>query len=387
MIQQHEVIVVGGGVVGAAITLGLHRAGVDVGLVERGARPPAFNPADYDLRVYAISPSSEKLLNDLGVWTAIAQQRVSPYRNMQVWGDLPHKPLIFSADELGLHRLGHIVESSLLLDVLWSALDDVPCYLNAELTGFESDESTASLHLANGDTLKTRLVIAAEGKESPLREWSGIECLRWDYPQQAVVCNVVTEQPHRDTAWQRFLPEGPLAFLPLADGRSSIVWSSTEAQTLLALSDDEFCKRLSEAIHHQLGDVLSCTRRVGFPIGLLHARDMVQSRLALAGDAAHVVHPLAGQGVNLGLSDATALIAELTSALALKRDPGSLRVLKRYERARKADTIDMLAVTDGLYRAYGMRRTGWDDLRNLGLSAVNRLSPVKNVLMRRALGV
>jgi 2-octaprenylphenol hydroxylase len=385
--KHHEVIVVGGGVVGAAITLGLYRAGVDVALVERGARPPVFDQSNYDLRVYAVSPSSEQLLKDLGVWDAIVQRRVSAYRNMQVWDDLPHKPLIFSAGDLGLHRLGHIVESSLLLDALWSALGDVPCYLNTELTGFGSDEEAASLNLASGETLKARLVIAAEGKESPLREWGGIDCVRWEYPQQAVVCNVVTEQPHRDTAWQRFLPDGPLAFLPLADGRSSIVWSSTDAQTLLALSDAEFCKRLSEAIHYQLGDVLSCTRRMGFAIGLLHARDMVRPRLALAGDAAHVVHPLAGQGVNLGLSDAAALIAELTSTLALKRDPGNLRVLKRYERARKAETLDMLAVTDGLYRAYGMRLGGWDDLRNLGLSAVNRLAPVKNVLMRRALGV
>lgn len=384
--KRHEVIVAGGGVVGAAIALGLHRAGIDVALIERGPRPPAFDANDYDLRVYAISPASEQLLKQLGVWDEIARRRVSPYQCMRVWDDLPVRSLNFSAQELDVDHLGHIVESKLLLDTLWHALAAVPCYLNAQITGLEVREDVAQLQLANGDAIDARLVIAAEGKESPLREWAGIECLRWDYPQQAVVCHVTTTHPHQATAWQRFLPDGPLAFLPLADGRSSIVWSSREASTLLALSDEQFRERLADAIHHQLGDISAVTRRVGFPIGLLHAREMVRPRLALAGDAAHVVHPLAGQGVNLGLADAAALIDGLRSAHQQRRDPGNLRLLKRYERARKADSIDMLAVTDGLYRAYGQRVAGWDDLRNLGLSAVDRLTPVKNVLMRRAMG-
>lgn len=384
--KHHEIVVVGGGVVGAAIALGLHRAGVDVALIERGSRPPVYDPQDYDLRVYAISPASQEFLETLGVWQGIALQRVSPYQHMQVWDQMPGKSLHFSADDLGVNTLGCIVESGLMLDQLWMALKPVPRYLSAVLTGLEVHEDAARLSLENGDVIDTRLVIAAEGKDSPLREWSGIDCLRWDYPQQAVVCHVSTEKPHSDTAWQRFLPEGPLAFLPLADGRSSIVWSSRDAKALLELDEAGFCKRLGAAIQLQLGHVTGCTRRVAFPIGLLHARDMVRPRLALAGDAAHVVHPLAGQGVNLGLADAAALVAEIESASQMKRDPGNLRVLKSYERKRKADSIDMLAVTDGLHRAYGLRTAGWDDLRNLGMSVVNRLPPLKNVLMRRALG-
>lgn len=385
--KQHDAVVVGGGVVGAAIALGLHREGIDVALIERGPRPPSFNPSDYDLRVYAISPASETLLRQLGVWDSIARRRVSPYQGMRVWDDLPARALNFSAADLGVDHLGHIIESSLLLDALWTALAPLSRYLNTDVTGLQLNADSAQLQLASGETIGARLVIAAEGKESPLREWSGIECLRWDYPQQAVVCHVATTQAHQATAWQRFLPDGPLAFLPLADGRSSIVWSSREARMLMSLSDEEFCQRLGDAIHFQLGEITACTRRVAFPISLLHAREMVRPRLALAGDAAHAVHPLAGQGVNLGLADAAALIAELRSAHQQQRDLGSLRLLKRYERARKADTLDMLAVTDGLYRTYGLRAAGWDDLRNLGLSAVDRLSPVKNALMRRAMGL
>ena len=385
--KHHEIIVVGGGVVGAAIALGLHQAGVDVALVERGAHPPAYDPHDYDLRVYAISPASRKFLNSLGVWNGISQQRISPYQHMQVWDEMPVKSLHFSADDLGVNELGYIVESSLILCCLWAGFQALPCYLNTAISAFETDETATRLTLADGETISARLVIAAEGKDSPLREWSGIDCLRWDYPQQAVICHVSTEKPHKGTAWQRFLPEGPLAFLPLMDGRSSIVWSSSAAASLLALNDEAFCELLSTSMHLRLGRVTGCTRRLGFPIGLLHASEMVRPRLALAGDAAHVVHPLAGQGVNLGLADAEALITEMQSAFEHKRDPGNLRVLKRYERVRRADILDMLAVTDGLHRAYARRFAGWDDLRNLGMSAVNRLPPIKNALMRRALGV
>jgi 2-octaprenyl-3-methyl-6-methoxy-1,4-benzoquinol hydroxylase/2-octaprenylphenol hydroxylase len=247
-------------------------------------------------------------------------------------------------------------------------------------------ESSAQLTLDNGQAFSARLVIAAEGRQSPLRELAGIDCQQWDYPQQAIVCNVTTEQPHAKTAWQRFLPDGPLAFLPLADGRSSIVWSTRQAQTLMSLNDTDFMAQLGESLQHRLARIMATTRRVSFPLGLLHAREMVRPRLALAGDAAHVVHPLAGQGVNLGLADAAALIEVVTAALAQRRDPGQLRVLQRYARARKADTLDMLAVTEGLYRAYGTGLSGWSELRQLGLDAANRLPLFKNLLMRRAMG-
>lgn len=384
--KQHEVMVVGGGVVGATLALGLHRAGVDVALIERGQRPPAFNATDYDFRVYAISPSSEQLLKRLGVWDAIAARRISPYAGMCVWDEQPEQSLRFSAASLGVARLGHIVESSLLLDALWAGLSRVPCYLGAAVQEVDFAESAARVTLDNGQQLSTRLVVAAEGRQSPLRELANIECQQWDYPQQAIVCNVVTEHAHQHTAWQRFLPDGPLAFLPLADGRSSIVWSTRRAAELMALDDASFLNQLSDAIQHRLGRVTATTHRVSFSLGLLYAQEMARARLALVGDAAHVVHPLAGQGVNLGLADAVALIETVTTAQSQRRDIGGLRVLQRYARARKADALDMLAVTEGLYRAYGTGLSSWSELRQLGLDAANRLPLFKNLLMRRAMG-
>jgi 2-octaprenylphenol hydroxylase len=382
--MKHDVAVVGGGAVGAAMSLALHRAGVDVALIERGPPPKPYDPYDYDLRVYALSPASSRFLAELGVWPRIAGQRVSAYQGMCIWDERPEQALRFDAASLGAPELGHIVENDLLLEALWQALADVPRYTQARLANLQLDQDAARLELEDGREISARLVIAADGAESQLREWAGIDCVRWDYPQRAVVCHVQTERPHQGVAYQRFLPSGPLAFLPLADGRCSIVWSTQDAEDLLAQDDDEFCSRLAAALQFELGAVTSCTRRIAFPLRLLHARDYVLPRFALAGDAAHVVHPLAGQGVNLGLADVIALTRQITQTAG--RDPGGLRLLKRYERERKADNLDMLAVTDGLNRAFGTRTDSWDALRQIGIGAVNRLTPLKNLLMRRAAG-
>lgn len=384
--MKHQVAVVGGGVVGAALTLALHRAGIDAALIERGAAPKPYDAADYDLRVYALSPASTRFLGELGVWSAITQKRACAYQGMRIWDERPGEALQFEASALGVPQLGHIVENSLLLDELWKALAAVPTYTKTQISGLRLDEQAAHLQLEDGREISAALVIAADGADSQLRDWAGIECVRWAYEQQAVVCHVETELPHRGIARQRFLPGGPLAFLPLSDGRSSIVWSAQDAEDLLELDEEEFRSRLAMALQNELGAIGACTRRVGFPLRLLHAQDYALPRFALAGDAAHVVHPLAGQGVNLGLADAVVMVRELSAARESGRDPGSLRLLKRYERERKADNLDMLAVTDGLNRAFGLRIDSWDSLRNLGISAVNRMTPLKNLLMKRAVG-
>ncbi|MGH8462080.1 MAG: UbiH/UbiF/VisC/COQ6 family ubiquinone biosynthesis hydroxylase [Stenotrophobium sp.] len=383
---SHEVVVVGGGIVGAALALALHRDGVDVALLERGARPPRWDAQDYDLRVYAISAASSQLLTGLGVWPDIAARRISPYQTMRVWDDEPASALRFDTSGQAQPQLGHIVENILIQDALWRHLDAVPQYLGARLNRLLLDDDAARLTLDDGREMTARLVVAADGAESQLRQWAGIECVRWRYPQQAVVCHVRSERPHDGAALQRFLPQGPLAFLPLADGRSSIVWSATHAAELLALDDASFCNRLAAAAQFQLGAIAACTRRVAYPLHLLHAHDYVQPRLALVGDAAHVVHPLAGQGVNMGLADAAALAEVIIHARHSGSDVGALRGLKRYERARKADNLEMLAVTDGLQRAFGYRAAGWDSLRGLGMSTVNRLTPLMRLLARRAAG-
>jgi ubiquinone biosynthesis UbiH/UbiF/VisC/COQ6 family hydroxylase len=381
---KHEVIVIGGGVVGAALTLALARAGIDVALVERGEGPKPYDPSGYDLRVYALSPATADFLDRLGVWTQIASRRISPYERMRVWHHGPDRALSFDAAESRVPELGWIVENDLILEALWRALKDVTVYRNAAVESYSADENGARIRLQGGRELTAKLVAAADGADSRLRELAGIETVSWDYPQRAIVCHVVTERPHRRTAWQRFLPSGPLAFLPLADGRSSIVWSTHEASELLKLPEPEFRTRLADAIQQELGDIREMTQRAAFPLRLLHAREYVQGPLVLLGDAAHVIHPLAGQGVNLGLADAAQLAAVLGEFGAARPSP---RALARYERRRKAENLEMLALTDALNRAFGLRAPLLGDALQLGMQALGGLTPLKTLLARRALGL
>lgn len=382
---QCEVAVVGGGLVGAAMALGLSRQGVEVCLIDRDGLPPKDN--DYDLRVYALSPASIALLEQLDVWPAIQAERVSPYGCMRIWETDPASALVFDAADAHRATLGAIVESRVIHQALWTALPEAQRRVGIAVTDLKIDDDGAQLRLADDTIVNARLVIAADGARSPLRTQLGIEVLGQAYEQQAVVCHVRTEKPHRGEALQRFLPTGPLAFLPLADGRSSIVWSSSEAGALMALDDWTFRLALDEAIQHALGSVLEVTPRVCFPLRVQEAQDYVQPRLALVGDAAHVVHPLAGQGLNLGFGDVQTLLQVLGEARSSGRDPGALRVLARYQRARRVAVRDMIVVTDGLYRAYRLQLPGWDWLRQRGLAAVGAVGPLRRQLVRQACGL
>jgi 2-octaprenylphenol hydroxylase len=387
--RRHEIAVVGGGAVGAATALGFARQGFDVALLEKGGAPQEFSAADWDPRVYALSPGSVELLGTLGVWNRIAAQRVSPYGRMEVWESNPAQALVFDSAELGAPELGFIVEDRLLRSALWAGLGNaVTVMTGAQVTGLQRD-GLPRLELANGDTLEAELVVAAEGAESPLREWAGIDPVGWSYDQRALVSHVETERPHGGTAYQRFLPYGPLAFLPLADGRSSIVWSTqaAEADELLTLDENSFREALAAALDNRLGAVGACSPRFAFPLRLLHAEQYVVPGLALVGDSAHVVHPLAGQGLNLGFADALALVDVVTAARKERKRPGALRVLQRYERRRKAQNVEMLALTDGLNRLFRLRVPGLGPLRELGMSLVSRSGPVKQALARRAMGL
>ncbi|SFF37690.1 2-octaprenylphenol hydroxylase [Fontimonas thermophila] len=380
-----DVVVVGAGCVGAAAALGLHRAGLRVRLLERA--PFTESDDDYDLRVYAIAPRSVRLLQRLGVWAAIAAERVSPYTHMQVWETAPSEALHFDASDIRADVLGYIVEGRVIQRHLWRALPAGVLREGAAVVDCTTDESSAVLTLDGGARLRTRLIVAADGPSSPLRKLQGIEAWSQTYAQTAIVCHVRTQRPHRGFAYQRFLDTGPLALLPLADGRCSIVWSSTEAPDLMALDDVAFCAALETASQQVLGAVEACTRRLTFPLAAQHARTYVQPRFVLAGDAAHVVHPLAGQGMNLGLGDVDDLLRVVEDAQRLRQDIGSLRVLQRYQRARRAEVTEMIAVTDGLYRAYRVRIPGWVSLRQRGLGLVNALTPLRQALVRRACGL
>ncbi|NGY04610.1 UbiH/UbiF/VisC/COQ6 family ubiquinone biosynthesis hydroxylase [Solimonas terrae] len=385
-----DVAIVGGGPVGAAVAVGLAQRGLAVQLLDRGQGPTPRVLADgddYDLRVYALAPSCIAFLDRLGAWSRIAATRSSPYQGMRVWENDPQSPLCFDARDVRAATLGHIVESGLLASALWAQLPVSGLRTGVQVVRIDAGEHDATLHTDDGGSLRTRLAVIAEGRDSRLRTQLGIESLGGQYEQTAVVCHIRSEQAHGGIAWQRFLPTGPLALLPLADGRASIVWSSGEAAALLALDDADFCRALGDASQHVLGRITACSRRVQFALTLQHADRYVGNGVALVGDAAHVVHPLAGQGVNLGFADAEALTDVVAEARAAGRNFASLRVLKRYERARRADVIDMLAVTDGLYRAFRMPLPGLAALRSRGLAVVNAAAPLRRELVRRAIGL
>jgi 2-octaprenylphenol hydroxylase len=250
-------------------------------------------------------------------------------------------------------------------------------------------EDAALLELTDGRRLAARLLVGADGRDSWVRDRAGIATRGWLYDQEAVVANVEVAEPHRETAWQRFLPTGPLAFLPLADGRCSIVWSATEgrARGLMALDEAGFRRELEEAFERRLGAIGAIGPRASFPLRLQHAKEYVRPRLALIGDAAHAVHPLAGQGVNLGFLDAAALAAAIEEALARGRDIGGLWALRRYERARRGDNALMLAAMDGFKRLFSNRNPPLAALRSAGLTAADHLAPLKRLFMRQALGL
>lgn len=386
-----DVAVVGAGMVGAAAALALARAGFSTALLEAHAPAPWDATAEVDLRVVGLAPSSLALLDDLGVWTSIRDARSGPYAHMHVWDAESGAAIDFDAADEGRDGLGHIVENSLVQWTLWQSLDaaGVRRLCPAEVSGFEAGEDRIQLQLADGETLSASLLVAADGAASPLRQLAGIGTRGRDYAQRAVVAHVVTERPHQHTAWQRFLPSGPLALLPLADGRSSLVWSlpDAEARRVLALDDHAFLDELGVATDFRLGRITATTPRAAFPLKLQLADSYQAERLVLLGDAAHAVHPLAGQGVNLGLRDVAELRDTLLAARAAGRDIGAAHVLRRYARRRRsADTLDALGF-DALARIYAWQSPPLVAARGFGVRLLDRLAPLKRRLSEHAAGL
>ena len=385
-----DVAVVGGGMVGAAAALALARAGFASALLEVRAPQPWRAADELDLRVVGLAPSSIALLDELGVWTSIRAARSGPYAHMHVWDGASGAAIDFDAADEGRDLLGHIVENNLVQWTLWQALEaaGVRRLRPAEVRGFEAREDRVTLELADGESLSARLLVAADGAASPLRELAGIATRERDYAQRAVVAHVATERVHERTAWQHFLPGGPLALLPLADGRSSIVWSlpEGEAQRVLALDDAAFMQELGVASDFRLGRIVSTTKRAAFPLRLRLAESYQAERFVLLGDAAHVVHPLAGQGVNLGLRDVAELRDVLSEAHAAGRDFAAPHVLRRYARRRhSADTLDARGF-DALARIYAWQAAPWIAARGFGVRLLDGLTPLKRRLARHAAG-
>ncbi len=400
--QHFDIAIIGAGIAGTALAASLRGKGLSIALVEAQPLVPPDLPAGFDLqqfdpRVSALTPRSRKLLQQLGAWEAIAAYRQCPYRHMTVWDADGTGQIEFDCAEADVAALGHIVENRSVVSALLalvSAAEDITLLSPVRLETCTRLESSAlHIELHGGASLEANLLVAADGALSRVREMMDFQTREWDYGHRAIVTTVQVEQAHGSTAWQRFLPTGPLALLPLPGGEGqhfcSIVWSLQAhlVDDLLALDDAAFCAQLAQASERRLGAVLDCAPRFAFPLRQRHAVDYVQSGVALVADAAHTIHPLAGQGINLGLQDVLVLAEEILAGCARGANPGQLDVLRRYQRRRKGENLLMMTAMDGFKHLFEQQSLPVRWLRNMGMRGVDRLLPVKQQLMRHAMGL
>lgn len=388
MKTDYDVIIVGGGMVGTTFSLLLaQQTTLRIALIE--ARLPAKLTADDAplQRVCAINAASQKLLESVNIWPALYPERLGPFEQVQVW-ETADSQLQFNAADIGEAYLGHIVENQHIQQQAITLAQSHP-QITFLCPAQPQHYQTGRIVLETGDTLTAPLIVAADGAHSLLREQAAIQTRGWSYQQQGLVATVQTEKPHQRSAWQRFLAGGPLAFLPLNDPHScSIVWSlpTQQANQLKALDQDSFEAQLASAFEHRLGKVTLRSERVSFPLSLMHAKEYVKPGFALLGDAAHTIHPLAGQGVNLGFQDAKALVDVIHWAKQQQRQIGSLHTLKKYQRRRLADNLLMQFGMDGFHHLFTQPSpaVGW--LRRSGMRQVNQTSWLKSCFMQHAVG-
>ena len=390
-----DVLIVGGGPAGACLGALLAR-GTDAKRVAvlEARRPSAIKPSEpMDTRVVAVSRASERILSAAGAWEKVQAPRLCAYEKMCVWHErsAPRGPgaLVFDAAEAGEPNLGYIVESRLVQTALLDAFIEAGGSIkDGELRSLSIGADSVSVETSGG-TLSARLAVGADGAHSAVRTAIGLTAESSDYRETAIVANVVTDRPHEKTAWQRFMRQGTLAFLPLADGSSSIVWSADDAVAtpLLAATPADFATELDRASDLVLGQTRLISARASFPLRRLTAHSYVANRCALIGDAAHVVHPLAGQGVNLGLLDAAALAQTLIDARVEKEDVGAQRVLRKYERWRKSEVAFIGTAIDAFDRVLSHGSGPISRLAQQGLTWVNRSQEIKRFFIGRALGL
>lgn len=392
MSTNADVVVVGGGMVGALTAAALGRCGLDVVLLEQQA-PRVFDADSYDLRVSALSDASERMLDAVNAWELIESMRVCPYRRMLVWEKESDARTMFDCSRIGRPQLGHIVENSVIQIALWQQLNSVDtvrtvCPVSIKSMQFSGDRVTVCTTSAD---FQCSLVVAADGANSSARQMAGIVVDGERYQQHALVATVNTEYAQQDITWQRFTPRGPQAFLPLSGNKASIVWYETaeEVVGLKKLTDTDFVHAMTEVFPDRLGRVESVQARGSFPLQWQHAQNYVMPRFALVGDAAHSVHPLAGQGVNLGMLDAGALVDCVADSFRLGRDIGSVRTLRRYERWRRPANDLMIRFLDGIHQAFQPTRRAslMKGIRIAALSSAEHISPINEVCMRAAMGL
>ncbi len=388
--HNSQIVIVGGGMVGAASACGLADLGLGVTLIEHNR--PDFNwpQEEIDLRVSAINKASRHLLENLGAWQLISAHDAVAYREMRVWDNLSSE-IHFDSADIGEPDLGHILQNRVIQRALWQAMEQRPgITILSPRSARELQQSAEKITLLLDDdtSLDTELLVAADGARSRIRDWLGIGFSEFDFQQTAVVATVRLAQGHAETAWQRFLPEGPLAFLPISTDQCSIVWSTTGdiAEKLVAMDDEAFCDALYDAVEGRLGEITETSQRARYPLRSIHAERYISSHAALVGDAAHQIHPLAGQGVNLGFRDAGALIDAVGSQLKRGRPISNQQGLRTYERTRRGDNLLMQKSMEGFNHLFSNDNSLLKLLRNGGLSATQRLPLIKQGFMQHALG-
>ncbi|PSB91605.1 UbiH/UbiF family hydroxylase [Candidatus Pandoraea novymonadis] len=389
--QTHEVIVVGGGLIGKATALRLSQARLSVTLLTRPPPPTALSADAWDSRIYSLSSSSQALFEKMNVWQALDSSRLNPVYDIRVFGDGDaHSELHFSAYQASVPQLAWIVELSNLERALDTALRFSPQvhWLNAEVEGLSITEESATLRLKNDISLSASLIVGADGSQSWMRQASGLDGSRRSYKQIGIVCNFLAERPHRDTAFQWFVDGEIIALLPLPEQKVSLVWSAFDkhAQHLLGMEPGVFAEHLAPWVADELGALTPIsTKTQGFSLSLAQSKRLIAPRVALVGDAAHTVHPLSGQGMNLGLRDVSVL-ADIISGRESFRSPGDSVVLRRYERARREDIDSIVLMTDGLQRIFALGGSLTKFIRNTGLNGINALPLLKRFLIGRASG-
>ncbi len=391
--NESDIVIVGAGIVGLTAACLLGGAGLSISIVDSDELPRPLPLQDFSLRVSAINRSAEMIFKACGVWDQIKGARFCAYQRMRVWDEQGNGGIEFSARESLQPNLGYIIENDILRQALLNrvaVINNIKCFPDTALAALQAHDTGYRLQTKTELEFNTKLVLAADGANSWVRQQAEIPLTMRDYEHHALVATIGTEKPHQATAYQRFLREGPLAFLPLAEPNTcSIVWSAPpeRIELLKSLLPADFEKQLAESLERYLGDCTLLSARQCFPLVMRHAQYYVLPRLALLGDAAHTIHPLAGQGLNLGLMDAKVLSGVIKQALVKKRDFSAYDTLRRYARARKEANVTMLAAMSGFKAGFTSDNPLLVGARNVGLTVVNQLPVLKSQLMRYALGL
>lgn len=410
-VAEFDVVIVGAGIAGSALACALSNTALRILLVEGGSFPEAAPKNNceingFDPRVSALTLASKDLLEKLGVWESIQTLRAEAFNNMFVWDAEGTGEIAFNAAEVNELFLGYIVENRVIVYALIESLrmsTNVKMLDKMRVAGINSIPGDVGflhglqLQTQTGEKLevKTRLVVGADGANSFVRQAFQFQTREWDYGHHGIVCTIKTEKPHCNTAWQRFMHTGPVALLPLSKGSNvddyfcSIVWSIDEAkvESIMALDDEHFAQALTQATEARLGKVLAASQRFAFPLRQRHAIEYVKEGVALIADAAHTIHPLAGQGINLGLQDVKVLAEELLKAKQMQQELGYLRVLTRYQRRRKGENLLMMSAMEGFKRLFAQQSLTVSWLRNRGMLGVGKLELLKHKIMKQVMGV